>query len=307
MTGPAEKTATLAVVPPSTGAIEPTTMGELKDLAADAVKSGYYGAKTPEQALMLLMAGKDLGLSYTQSLRAFHVISVPNMPERISLSSAAQVAVCLRRRDVCEFFRIIESTDKLCTVETKRRDHPARQLTYTIEDAAKAGLAGKKMWLAHPRSMLVARAQAELARTVYQDILLGLYDDDEVREALEREAEGPRRRKDARTITVIAEGTSAAPPEPISVAAEPSTADPEGPHALSVQELREQILTLIPLLHESDKAAKALNEWAGQDRPRLAQLLDRVRQKLEDESPGLGAPVVDPEPTAEQGDAYEGP
>ena len=54
--------------------IEPTNMRELEVFAAAAAKTGFFGAKSPEQALIVAMSGRDLGLSYAQSLRAFHVI-----------------------------------------------------------------------------------------------------------------------------------------------------------------------------------------------------------------------------------------
>ena len=58
----------------SQDAIQPASMSELKELAQWANKSGFLGTQSPEQALLVMMAGRDLGFSYTQSLRAFHVI-----------------------------------------------------------------------------------------------------------------------------------------------------------------------------------------------------------------------------------------
>lgn len=44
--------------------------------------------------------------------------------------------------------------------------------------------------------------------------------------------------------------------------------------------LRAELLELIPRLEEPEKARKALEEWAGSDPSRLAQLLDKVRAKV---------------------------
>jgi hypothetical protein len=44
--------------------------------------------------------------------------------------------------------------------------------------------------------------------------------------------------------------------------------------------LRAELLELIPRLEDPEKARKALDEWAGDDPARLAQLLDKVRGKV---------------------------
>ena len=165
---------TTAITTTAHQAIEPSTMDELRALAVAAATSKFYGTSSPEQALMLLMTGRDLGLSYAQSLRAFHVVQ-----GRPVLSAAGMVAVCLRS-GVCEHFRTVESTDTVATVEVKRRGDPARRVTFTIDDARRAGLAQRETWKSYPSRMLLARAQAWAAREVFPDLLLGLYDEDEV-------------------------------------------------------------------------------------------------------------------------------
>jgi hypothetical protein len=165
---------TTAITTTHASAIEPSTMDELRALAVAAATSKFYGTSSPEQALMLLMTGRDLGLSYAQSLRAFHVVQ-----GRPVLSAAGMVAVCLRS-GVCEHFRTVESTDTVATVEVKRRGDPARRVSFSLDDAKRAGLANRETWKAYPSRMLLARAQAWAAREVFPDLLLGLYDEDEV-------------------------------------------------------------------------------------------------------------------------------
>jgi hypothetical protein len=166
-------TATTAIIAANAAPIEPRDMTELRALAQDAAASRFYGAASPEQALMLLVTGRDLGLSYSQSLRAFHVVQGKPV-----LSSAGMVAVCLRS-GVCEYFRVVASDDTSATVEVKRRGDPARRVTFTLDDARRAGLANRETWKAYPSRMLLARAQAFAAREVFPDLLLGLYDPDE--------------------------------------------------------------------------------------------------------------------------------
>ena len=165
---------TIAITTTAHTAIEPSTMDELRALAVAAATSKFYGTSSPEQALMLLMTGRDLGLSYAQSLRAFHVVQ-----GRPVLSAAGMVAVCLRS-GVCEHFRTVESSDTVATVEVKRRGDPARRVSFSLDDARRAGLAQRDTWKSYPSRMLLARAQAWAAREVFPDLLLGLYDEDEV-------------------------------------------------------------------------------------------------------------------------------
>jgi uncharacterized cupin superfamily protein len=177
-------------------------MGELIQLATAAGKTGFFGAKSPEQALLVMMSGRDLGLSYAQSLRAFHVIE-----SKPCLSADGMVAVVLVRRDVCEYFKTASVTNDAATVETKRVGQEAQRYTFSMADARTAGVAGRGNWQRFPSRMLLARARAALARDVYPDLLLGLYDPDEI-------GSEPAQRADTEA-TVVASPT----PTPAAVAA----------------------------------------------------------------------------------------
>jgi len=54
----------------------------------------------------------------------------------------------------------------------------------------------------------------------------------------------------------------------------------------NVAELRAELVSLIPYLHESARAAQVMRDWAGDDPTRLFQLLDRVKSKLTLEAAG---------------------
>lgn len=155
--------------------IQVTSLGELRALAADAAASRLFGAASPEQALMIMMAGKDLGLSYAQSLRSFHVIE-----GRPSLTADAMVAVCKSSPD-CERFERVSESPEHATWAAKRRGESEQTSTFTLADAHRAGLIRKGgNWEKYPQRMLSARAKAFLARDVFPDLLAGLYDPDEI-------------------------------------------------------------------------------------------------------------------------------
>lgn len=148
---------------------------DVERLARIAVASNYTACRRPEEAAFLLMTGRELGLSPMQSLRGIYVVS--GKP----VLSADLMVAAVRRSGLCESWRVVESTPQRCEIETLRKGEtvPARRV-WTMDDAKRAGLAGKGTWAAYPTVMLRHRCAADLARQEYPDVLLGLYDPDEM-------------------------------------------------------------------------------------------------------------------------------
>jgi hypothetical protein len=165
---------TLHSHPPSSP-VNPTLV-EVKDLATIAVKSGLLSPeiRSPEAAVVIILTGMELGLSPMQSLRGIYVVK-----GRPVLSADLLVAL-VKRSSECLYFRLVESTHERATYETQRVKEPVpTSITWTIEDARRADLAGRGTWKAHPAAMLRARCAAALARAVYPDLVLGLYEESE--------------------------------------------------------------------------------------------------------------------------------
>lgn len=156
-------------------ALAPKSIDEAFRLATMAARANLYGVKTAEEAFIRMATGMEVGLSPWQSLRSVYVIE-----NRPSMSADLIVALCLRATDVCEYFRCVESTDKIATYVTKRVGQPEVRMSWTIEQAEKAGLLTKSNWKNYSSSMLRARCSSALARTVYPDLILGLYTPDEI-------------------------------------------------------------------------------------------------------------------------------
>ena len=165
--------------------IQVTSLGELRELAQDAAESRFFGAATPEQAICLMLAGKDLGFSYMQSLRLFHVVS-----GKPTLSADALVAI-VKAHESCEKFHRVSESNTEATWIAKRRGEPEQTSTFTIEDARVAGLLVKKggNWEMYPKRMLNARAKAFLARDVWPDLVAGLYSPEEMGDSAPRQVE----------------------------------------------------------------------------------------------------------------------
>lgn len=150
--------------------LEPRTIDEAITLAKAAVASRLYSVASPEAALMILLTGRDLGLTASQSLRAVYVVNGKPV-----VSSDAMVAA-IRRSGLATSWRVVESTVERCTITTKRagEDEPESE-TFSMDDAKRAGLDRKDVWRAYPRDMLRHRCAAALARRVYPDVILGCY------------------------------------------------------------------------------------------------------------------------------------
>jgi hypothetical protein len=129
--------------------------------------------------MVVLLTGMELGLGPAQALRSIHVVE-----GKPTLSAQLMVALCKSRRDVCAYFTCVETTNDVATYETQRVGEPrAVRMSFSMEDAKRAGVAGKGNWQKFPAAMLRARCSSLLARDCYPDLLSNLYDPDELEPA----------------------------------------------------------------------------------------------------------------------------
>jgi hypothetical protein len=162
----------------ATRAFEPNSIDEGYELAKLLCASGLLprGAQRPEAAFAIIATGRELGLTAMQSLRSIHIIE-----GKPTLSADLVAALCKSRPDVCVYFRLVESTERGATYETHRKGEPEpTRMSFTWEDAQRAGVTGKDNWKKYPAAMLRARCITALARAVYPDLAMGVYDPDEV-------------------------------------------------------------------------------------------------------------------------------
>lgn len=164
---------------PKALAIVPRTIDEVNSLSERFAKSALIPADLrakPADVLVTLLAGQELGLAPMAALRSIHVIKGKPV-----LSADAMVGIVLAS-GAAEYFRATSRSATSVTYETKRRGCDPVSLTWTIEDAERAGLSGGDNWKKYPRAMLSARCKAELARDVYPDVLAGVYEESEAAE-----------------------------------------------------------------------------------------------------------------------------
>jgi hypothetical protein len=129
----------------------------------------------PPAILAAILYGHEIGLEPMQSLSTIHVIE-----GRPTLSAEAMRSLILREGHELV---IEEATPNRATVAGKRAgDSRTSRVTWTLDDAKRARIAGRPNWQAYPRQMLVARATAELARQLFADVIRGYAATEEARD-----------------------------------------------------------------------------------------------------------------------------
>ena len=158
--------------------IEPEGMAEADKLAHILADSGLVPKQMqgrPADVLLALLTGRALGLPAVLALSRIHIVE-----GRPVLAADAMLGLAMAH-PACEYVALVESTNTTATYEARRRGaHVATRMSFTIEDAKVAGLAGRGNWAKYPAAMLRARAASAIARAVFPDVLAGVYDPDEM-------------------------------------------------------------------------------------------------------------------------------
>lgn len=158
-------------------AFELTTINQAYRVANHLSKSALIPTPLrgkPDDILVVLMSGRELGLMPMQSLRHLHVIE-----GRIAMSAQMMLAR-VQRSGECEYFTMKSLDDEHATFATRRHGSPnEEELTFTMKDAVAMNLANRDNWKKQPRTMLRWRSISALCRMVYPDIVEGIYTEDE--------------------------------------------------------------------------------------------------------------------------------
>jgi hypothetical protein len=214
---------------------------------------------TPDELLPLMLIARAEGKDPTTAAMEYDIIQgKPALRSRAALSrfQAAGGTIAWGKRDA-------ESV-------TAAFSHPQGgelTITWTMERAKRAGLAGKDNWTKYPEAMLSARVIAEGVRAVYPGCLSGMYTDDERRDF----ADLPERNV-----------TGSAPEEP----AEPPAPEEEPPILVlrDPQTARINLANLAqdPYLPEAGKAqiAEALGDPETPD-GKIVELTERAEVAIE--------------------------
>ena len=218
---------------------EPINISEAMQLAKTLLESRLLprAITTQQQAFTIMATGKEMGLTAMQALRSIHVIE-----GKPSCSSDLILALCKRTPGVCRYFRLVKSDATVATFETLREGDPSPTvMSFTIEEAKAAQLTGKDNWKKYPAAMLRARCIAALARAVYPDLVLGVYETDEL---------SPRAERDVTPVRPIMGRVLDTEPQPAHVEQIREEPPAEEPYNAQTGEMEDSELELQTKLHD---------------------------------------------------------
>lgn len=156
----------------------------MRQMAEVLVDSGFLPPtlNTANKALTVLLAGRELGVPPMQAIRGIHVVN-----GRPSLS--AELMLALAYQNIRGFkFKVEASNEQVCRIMAQRPGGDPVTLSFTITDAARAGLTKGDNWTKYPAAMLRARCTSAILRIVAPDAIRGIYTTEEIG-ASEREIE----------------------------------------------------------------------------------------------------------------------
>lgn len=166
---------------------KPLSLRDPGQLARAFAESGYWKhVKTPAQAVVIMAAGEELGLTPLASMQGITMIE-GNIGYRGNL-----IAQLLRQHPRYEF-KVLERTNERCTLqftidgEPPEGDPDEGRVTYSVEDAARAELVKPRGgWVKNPRAMCFNRALTEGARVHAPDLTAGtpVYSTEEIEEVI---------------------------------------------------------------------------------------------------------------------------
>lgn len=150
----------------------------LSYIAKTAQNSGLYsGVGGEAKILMILLAAMELGVKPMSALNG----GIWNIQGKIEISARLMNSM-IRRAG--HSITIKECNSKICIMEGKRKDNgDSFTSSFSMEDAAKAGLAARDVWRKYAEDMLYARAMSRLARRLFPDIIGTAYVEGEIRDS----------------------------------------------------------------------------------------------------------------------------
>lgn len=179
--------------------------GVLNALSKTAAMSGLYNSVgAPEKIFMILLAARELGIPPMQALNG----GIWNIQGKIEISARLMNSM-IRRQG--HSIKVIDCNAQICILEGTRADNgDSFRAQFSMEDAQKAGLAGRSTWKAYAEDMLYSRAMSRLARRLFSDVIGTAYVEGEIRDckpaeckaALHSEIEIPAKTEEQHTATL---------------------------------------------------------------------------------------------------------
>lgn len=206
--------------------LTPTTWQMIQSVAPAMHQARLFGVSSPEQAMVIMLKGYELGLGLAAAFEFIQVVEgKPTISPRGALAMVLQSPLCggVKIEDIADE----QGNPTACRVWMQRTNGMEYTVTWTLEDARRAGVVKDKgAWQTYPANMLRWRAVGYCADVVFPDVIGGLKRADELGADLSRD--GDVIEGSWRTAPEFEPAASAKPAKPVVVAGPTPTATPAG-------------------------------------------------------------------------------
>ncbi len=126
----------------------------------------FKDVKDQAQAVVKILAGKELGLSPLESMTNVYIVNG-------KITMQAKIIASLIKKSKKYDYKIVKLTNEECILKFFQEEQDVGDSTFSMQDAAKAGIINKDVWKNYPRNMLFARALSNGARWYCSDVYCG--------------------------------------------------------------------------------------------------------------------------------------
>lgn len=150
------------------------TIPEIKEIANSFAQSGFFGYKNPAEAFTLMVLAQANGLHPAKAAERYHIIQ-----GRPAMKADAMLAAF---QEAGGSVKWLKRTNTEATLWLSHPKGGEIEVTWDMERAKNAGLAGKDNWKKFPAQMLSARCVSEGVRALFPACLCGMYTPEEVQD-----------------------------------------------------------------------------------------------------------------------------
>lgn len=149
-------------------------LSDIQQMAEVAATSRMFGFKNQQEAMAIMLLCQAENLHPAVAMRDYHVIQGrPALKADAMLARFQQAGGSVKWKDY---------TDEKVTGEFSHPAGGTLDVTWTLEQAKRIGIANKDNWRNYPRAMLRARVLSEGIRAVYPGCVVGVYTPEEVQD-----------------------------------------------------------------------------------------------------------------------------
>ncbi len=154
---------------PGKAMFDPQLWSAWRTMADTFVKSKALPATidNAEKVILVLQAAHDFGMTVSEALKGFYFVN-----GQMTVWGEVAIAQMTKKGYKVEWGTC---NDKTATCVITAPDGRTASETYTIEEANKAGLSSKGMWVKYPKNMLRFKAFGLCKRFSFPEIMSGVY------------------------------------------------------------------------------------------------------------------------------------